>query len=257
MGLLSLLWFLLVPFPVILGIYLAWRQTGVLRILGWLLLLLVAYYRLSWVSPRYVLGGSNLVQEFNLGKGPFGPFPTVRWIENSNRLLLIPDENVIFRPEPPEYNHVLVVDLETKQAHWQPKAQVDLDKAIPIKYLPTGSPRLGTQSEFIFVGFSLPILVYDVPWPFFRFGNYWRWEKTYFGVVRDIVRESESGPGVVELNQVVFNAPWWRVGSSSRWVMEGKYSIVEPEFSTDPRVLVLGPFNTSQHTQSENNQHKE
>jgi len=47
MGLLPLLWFFLVPFPVILGLYFAWRQTGVLRILGWLLLLLVAYYRLS------------------------------------------------------------------------------------------------------------------------------------------------------------------------------------------------------------------
>lgn len=256
MGLLPLLWFLLVPLPVILGIYLVWKQTGILRILGWLILLLLVYYRLSWVSPWFVIRGGELVQEFKLNDLPFGPSPSVRWMESSKRLILVPDEQVVFIPEPPEYNHVLVVDLEARKSHWQPKAEVNLDETIPVKYLPTNPSELEIQSEFTFVGFSLPILVYNVPWPFFGGAFRWQWEKTYFGWTREIVRESKSGSGVV-VNQMVLNAPGWLAGASSRSVMAGRFLVFEPELLTSRRVLVLGPFKASQVAQFLNNKRKQ
>jgi hypothetical protein len=56
------------------------------------------------------------------------------------RLLLVPDEKTVFIPEPAEYNHVLVVDLEGRKAHWQPKAEVNLDGTRRIEFLDAVSP---------------------------------------------------------------------------------------------------------------------
>jgi hypothetical protein len=270
MNLLPLLWFLLIPLSLMAGVYLIWRQTGILRILGWLLLLLWAYYRLQWISPLFVLGGSDRVQEFKLNRVPFGSFPTVRWMEATNQLLLVPDEKVIFRPEIPESNHVLVVDLETRKSQWQPKAEVNLDETRRIEFLWTGyseqrdglnlyyaSPsKVGPRTESRYFGFSLPILVYQIPWP--MGGAYgWQWQRTDFGFFRDVVRESDSSPSVVAKTTILFNAQRELAGGYSAWVMEGKFLIVQPFVYIDPRVLVFGPFNTPQNTQSENNQHKE
>lgn len=244
---------LLGPLFLLLAAFLIWKGFGLVRVLGWLLLLLVAYYKFSWISPLYVIRGSDYVQEFKLHEVPFGSSPSVRWMESSHHLLLVPDERVVFHPEPPEYNHVLVIDLETRKSHWQPKATVNLDETIPIKYLDTdSSSKVGPRNESSFVGFSLPIPFYKIPWVFQEISG-WDWEKTYFGWWRDIMRDSESGHALVELNQIVLNSRLELTGSASAWVMEGKFLIVEPLVYIDNRVFVLGPFNTSQNTQSENN----
>ena len=112
-GYLLLLFLVLSPLFLLLPAFLVWKFSCLVRVLGWLLLILVAYYKLSWISPWFVIGGSDYVQEFKLHEVPFGPSPTVRWMESSNHLLLVPDERVVFHPAPPEYNHVLVIDLET------------------------------------------------------------------------------------------------------------------------------------------------
>jgi hypothetical protein len=256
-GLLFLLFLLLSPLFLLLGAFLIWRGSGIVRVLGWLLILLVAYYKLSWISPWYVTKGSELVQVFELRDDRYGPISSVRWMEASNKLLLAPPEWVGFSPKFPEIgSYVLVVDIEARKTEWQPITEVNLDATTKVESLPTGPSRVGTQSEFSFVGFSLPILFYQIPWIFSEISG-WQWEKTYFGWWRDVVRESESGPVVVELNQIVFNHRRELSGASSRWVMGGKFSIVEPYSYSDPRVLVLGPFNTSQDTQSTNNKHKE
>ena len=248
---------LLSPLFLLLAAFLIWKGSGRTHLLGWLLLLLVAYYKLSWISPWYVIRGSDYVQEFKLTEVPFGSSPSVRWMESSNRLLLVPDERVVFHPEPPEYNQVLVIDVETRKSHWQPKATVNLDKTRPVEYLDTdSSSKVGPQSEYGFVGFSLPIPFYKIPWVFQEISG-WDWEKTYFGWVRLSMRESEPSSAVVELNQIVLNSRLELTGATSRQVMEGKFVIVEPLVYIDNRVLVLGPFNTSQTTQSPNNQNKE
>lgn len=270
LGYLFLLFMLLSPLLLLLGAYLIWKGSDTARALGWLLLLLVAYYQLHWISPWFVIGESNLVQDFKLHDVPFGPSPTVRWMEASNQLLLVPDQRVIFRPEPPEYNHVLVVDLEARKAHWQPKAEVNLDETKLVEFLWTGyserrdglslyyaSPsKIGPRTESSFVGFSLPILFYKIPWVFSEISA-WQWEKTYFGWWREVLRESDSGPGVVEMVQILFNERRELAGVKSAWVMQGKFLILEPLVYIDRRVLVLGPFNTAQNTQSSNNKHKE
>lgn len=251
-GYLFLLFMLLRPIIFLFGAYLIWKGAGKIRILGFLLVFLVAYYQLYWVSPLLVMRGNHLVQEFKLSEVPFGSSPSVRWMEASNQLILVPDERVVFVPEPPEYNQVLVFDLELGETYWQPKAEVNLDATRPVKYLPTAPSQSGIRSEFSFISFSLPIPFYQIPWLFGEITG-WQWEKNYFDWVRNVLQESKSGSVLVELNQIVFNAPQWRVGASSRWVMKGKFAIFEPELLTDRRVLVLGPFNTSQDTQSTNN----
>lgn len=251
-----LLWLLLVALPLVLGIYLIWKQTRILRFLGLLILLMLTYRQIHWVSPWYVIGGGERVQEFKLHDLPFGSNPSVRWMNASNQLILVPDEKVIFIPEPPEYNHVLVVDLEARKSHWQPKAEIDLARTTPVEYLPTTPSTLGTKAESSFIGFSLPFLVYQIPWPFGETHG-WQWEKTYFGYWREVVGESQSGLGVVKMIQVVFNAPRSFSGATGRSVIEGKFVIVVPDIFTDRRVFALGPFNTSQDTQSKDNKHKE
>ena len=250
MRLLWLVWFFFVPFPLIVGIYLIWQQTGILRLLGWLILLIVAYYQIHWVSPLYVTRGGDRVQKYELS-GQFQLGNSVNWMDTPPRLLLVPSDRITINPEPPHYNQVRFIDLETQQTQWQPKDAVNLDQTKRVKDLPTGLSKLGTRSKFSYVGFSLPILVFKFPWIFGdSFG--WRWDKTYFGWFRDAIRESDSAPVVVELNQIVFNSQRNLAGATSRWVMEGKFSIVNPPFYIDNRVLVLGPFNSSQEPQSTN-----
>ena len=244
-GLLFLLFLLLSPLFLLLAVFLIWKGPGTVRLVGLVLLLLVAYYRLHWVSPWYVVRGSELVQEYKLDS--FGSNPSVRWMEASNQLLLVPDEQQLPRPK-----QLLVAEIETRQTHWKLITEVNLDETKRVESLPTGPSKLGTYSEFSYFGFSLPILVYRIAWPLgSSYG--WRWEKTDFYWFRDVIRESKSGSVVVELNQIVLNSQLNLAGASSRWVMEGKFSIVEPPIYTDPRVLVLGPFNTSQHTSPKDN----
>ena len=50
-------------------------------------------------------------------------------------------------------------------------------------------------------------MVYKIPW-FFSEISGWHLEKTYFDWMRLVVREFESGPVVVELNQTLFNSPF-------------------------------------------------
>jgi hypothetical protein len=256
-GYLFLLFLLASPLLLPLAAYLIWKGSGKVRGLGWLLLLLIVYYQLSWISPWLVTRGGNRVQEFKLNELPFGSNPSVRWMDTPPRLLLVPDEKTVFIPEPPEYNHVLVVDLEGRKAHWQPKAEVNFDGTRRIEFLDAVSPlKVEARTEYNFVGFSVPIPSYSIPWVF-RETSGWQWEKTYFGLVRNVVRESEPGSAVVELNQIVFNSPRNLSGAKSVWVMDGKFLIVEPLVYIDRRVLVVGPFNTSQDTQSTNNKNKE
>jgi hypothetical protein len=57
-GLLFLLFLLLSPLFLILGALLVWKGSSIVRGLGWLLIFLVAYYKLSW-SPWYIIQASN------------------------------------------------------------------------------------------------------------------------------------------------------------------------------------------------------
>lgn len=250
-GYLFLLCLLISPLFLLVGAFLIWKGHGTVRVLGWLFILLVAYYRLHWISPWYVTQGCEVVQEFKLDFNPFGSSPSVRWMDTPPSLLFVPDERVRFHPAPPEYNHVLVVDIKARRSNWQPRAEVNLATTKKIESLPTTPLDLGTRSEFSYVGFSLPILFYKLP--FFSDASGWKWEKTYFGWAREVVRESESDSVLVELNQIVFNAPSKLAGFTSRLVMEGKFIILEPNKFIDPqftehRILILGPFNTSQNT---------
>lgn len=271
-GYLFLLFLLLSPLFLLVGAFLIWKGSGIVRVLGWLLLLLVAYYRLSWISPWYVIRGSELVQEFKLydNRFRFIQVPSVRWMEASHRLLILPSEEVVFNPKSPYYSHLLAVDLEARKTYWQPIAEVNLDETKKVESLHTGyserrdglrlyyaSPsKEGPRAEYSSVGFTLPILIYRIPW-FFSETSGWQWQKTYFAKERTVVRESESGPVVVELNQIVFNIDEQRLyGGTSAWLMEGKFLLFQPQYA-DPRVLALGPFNTSQDTQSKDNKHKE
>lgn len=86
-----LVWLLLVILPFVLGIYLVWKQTGIVRLLGCLILLIVVYRQVHWTSPWYVTKGSELVQEFKLNHPTSG---SVKWMESSNQLILVPDERV-------------------------------------------------------------------------------------------------------------------------------------------------------------------
>lgn len=272
-GYFFLLFLLLSPIFLPVGAFLIWKGSGKVRVLGWLLLLLIAYYRLSWIRPRYLIKGSELVQEYKFKDIPFQYIQdySVRWMEASHRLVILPSTEVLDNPKSPYYTHLLAVDVETRQTYWLPTDEVNLDKTIKLESLHTGygerrdglslyyaSPsKQGRRVEFSSVGFSLPILFYRIPW-FFSETSGWQWEKTYFAWERKVVYESDSSPSIVELNQITFNANeeqlylYTRKGAS-KWVMEGKFLIVD----VGSRVLVLGPFNASQDTQSKDDKHKE
>lgn len=262
---LHVLFWLLVSLPILAGVYLVWKSSGILRILGWVLLLVLffvlSFYRFSWTSPWYVVRGGEQVQEFSLNSDEFGVGPFVSWLGAPPRLLLQPHPNYVV----PKRDQVLSIDLEARQAQWLPKAAVNLNDATLVRYLNSNSGALsvqyafptqvGPRAEFSFVGFSLPRPVYRIPWLFSEaFG--WGWEKNYFGWVRLTVRESESSPLVVELKQILCNSRSESFPSlypSTTWLLGGRFLVVEPEDYIDPRVLALGPFNISQHTYSTNN----
>lgn len=271
---LDVLFLLLASLPMFAGVCLIWKHSGIRRILGWVLLLVLSFYwffySFSWTSSWYAVRGGERVQDFSLKELGAGPF--VSWMDTPPRLLLEPDPSYVL----PEGERVLSVDLEARQARWLPKAAVNLDDVIMIRYLNKGShnsfdergalsvnyaspSKVGTRAEFSFIGFSLPRLVYRIPW-FFSEASGWKWEKNYFGWVRLVVRESEPGPVVVELNQILFNshsALFPSLYPLTTWLLRGRFLVIEPETYIDPRVLVLGPFNTSQNTHSTNYNSKE
>lgn len=269
---LNVLFLLLVSLPVAAGVYIIWKHSGVLRLLGWIVLLVLLFYRFSWTSSWYVVQGGERVQEFSLNSNEFGAGPFVRWMDTPPRLLLEPHPNYVV----PKRDQVLSIDLEAQQARWLPKAAVNLDDATTIKYLDEAnhgsfdergvrsvnyafSSKEGTLVKFSFVGFSLPRLVYRIPWLFSEASG-WGREKNYFGWVRLVVRESESSPVVVELKQILFNSQsesFPSLDPLTVWLLGGRFLVVEPEHYIDPRVLVLGPFNTSQNTHSTDHNSKE
>lgn len=260
------LWFLLIFLPLLVGIYLIWQRTGYLRAFGWFIVLMLAYYQLHWTSPWYVIRGSERVQEFRIKDIRFGRVVYVKWMQDSNRLLILRNEDVISKPE--EYKYALVVDLEAKSSQWQPIAELNLDTTKKIESLSlvngyreqrgglniyyASSSKKGPRVENRSIGFSLPVLGYQIPSPFGEITG-WQFHPTYFGWEHRVVREYDSGPILVELNQIVLNDEPQLYRSASAWVMEGKFLIVEPGIPSSPRVLVFGPFDTSQTTQSTTN----
>ena len=246
LGILFLLFLLLSPLFFILAAFLVWKGSGTIRVLGWLLLFVIAYYKLSWISPWYVTKGSELVQEYKFKNILFhtSQIYSVRWLEASNRLLILPSDEVLSNPRSPFYTHLLAIDTETRRTYWQRIAEVNLDATRAVESLPIDPPQLGIQYEHKYIGFSLPILFYNVPWIFSETTG-WKWEKTDFGWWRNIVKDPEQGSSLLELNQIVFGSRPNVSGAISGWVMEGKFLIFEPYIYSDPRVLVLGPFKTS------------
>ncbi len=163
------LWFLLIFLPLLIGIYLIWQKTRCLRAFGWFIVLLLAYYQLHWTSPWYVIRGGERVQEFRIKDIRFGRVVYVKWMQDSNRLLILRNEDVLLKPE--EYKYALVVDLEAKKNQWQPIAELNLDATKKINSLDNGyreqheglsvyyaSPsKRGPRVESSFVGFVLPL----------------------------------------------------------------------------------------------------
>ncbi len=257
------LWFLLIFLPLLVGIYLIWQKTGCLRAFGWFIVMMLAYYQLHWTSPWYVTQEGERVQEFRIKDSRFGRVVYVKWMQESNRLLILRNEDVLFKPE--EYKYALVVDLESRQNQWQPIADLDMNATKKIKSLDNGyreqhdelsvyyaSPsKKGPRVESSFVGFILPVLNYRIP--FYSEISGWQWETTYFGWKHKVVREYESGPVLVKLNQIMLNDNDQQYTSASAWVMEGKFLIFEPAIHSGIRVFAFGPFNTSQTTQSTTN----
>lgn len=269
-----LVWFLLVSFPLLLGLYLIWQKSGFLRVFGCFILVILAYYQIHWISPWYISQVGERVQQFKLNDIPFKyrQILSLRWMEASNRLLILPSEEVVFDPKLAYsyYPHLLAVDLDLRQTYWQPIASVNLDATTKVESLDTGyrerrdglnlyyasASKKGPRVEYSAVGFSLPILNYKIP--FYSEISGWQWEKTNFYWKREVVRESDSGPVLVELNQIVFNDNEQRFyGGASAWVMEGKFLIFEPAISPPGhRIFALGPFNTLQNNQSTSNKKK-
>jgi hypothetical protein len=272
-GFLFLLFLLFRPLLLLVGAFLIWKSSGKVRLYGWLLFFLAAYYlpysQFNWISPWYVTRGSELVQEFKFQDIPFKylQVPALRWSEASHDLLILPSQDVVSNPKSPySTDNLLVVDLEAQKTYLQPISEVNLNQTSTVESLPNGyiewrdglsldyasSSKQGSRVEYSVVGFSLPILIYYIPWTFSDLSG-WQWQKISFHWLRRIVRESVSAPAAVKLNQVVFNASMDLAGASTKWVMAGKFLIVLPNSYNASSVLVLGPFNTSQGGQSKDN----
>lgn len=253
-----LVWLFLIILPLMLGIYLVWKQTGIYQIIGWLILLVVAYRQVHCISPWYVARGSELVQEFKLSHPTYG---SVRWMEVPGRLILVPDERVTTLPYSVENDHVLVIDLEARKSHWQPKAEIDLEQTKSVKPNFKEAPNLEPIADFSFVGFNLPFLTYQFSWPFGQPLG-WQWEKTYFGWDRVLVRETKSG-SVAQINRLILNSSPYSGDGTSGWVMERKFFVYAPDITTvasdlftDRRIFVLGPFETSPNIQPQSIEQK-
>lgn len=115
--LLYLLFIFFSPLFVLLGAFLIWKASGIVRILGCLLILLVTYYRFNWISPWYVVRGRKLVQKFNLNEFngiQFSSRLSPWWMDAANCLLFVPDERVYF----PKLKNILLIDLEAQQTYY-------------------------------------------------------------------------------------------------------------------------------------------
>lgn len=259
-------WVLLVPLPLLLGIYLVWRRTGIFRILGWLILGVWAFYTLSLTTPLYVVQGKERVQEFDLV--PELGSASVMWMESPPRLLLVADSQLAS----PEGDRVLSIDLETRQSQWLPKASVDLDRATMVEDLPVSDIekrgelyinypypfKTGTRYESSFVGFI------QTRWKFYvgNFmlggeGTYWAEEHYYYGWDCLVVKESDSDPAQVKLNQILFNSfSSWRV-DTARWLLGGRFLVLVTGHLNHQHVLIVGPLNTASQNISTNNKNQE
>lgn len=245
------------PIFIVFGAFLVWKGSVIFHIFGWLLILLVLYYKIHWISPLCFTRGMQLVKIFNVPLLEGIVCSSIRspyWLEANNCLLFVPEKQVFF----PEYKKVFVVELETQQTYWKPISEVNLTETVKLKSLRTGyveqqdslsiyyaSPsKEGVRIEFRTVGFSLPILGYYFGFP--CGGSYgWEWAKNYFTWERNVIRTA-SGSVLVELNKIIFNDDELRYysGGASAWVMEGKFFILEDRF----KVFVLGPFDPTTST---------
>jgi hypothetical protein len=222
------------------------NKSKFLRVFGWLIILLVAYYQIRWISPWYTVRGNELVQKFSLYDHRFRVMqtPSVRWLENSKQLLILPSDEIIYDPKSPVFTHLLVIDLVARETHLKPASEVNMAETVKLESLQTGCidpTKEGLRVEFSNIGFSLPIVGYYFGFP--CGGSYgWELAKRFFTWKRKVVR-SASGSVLVELNKIIFNDDELRYysGGASAWVMDGKFSI----FEDDLKVFVLGPFNST------------
>lgn len=230
-----------------------------------MLILLVVYYKIRWISPLFASRGRQLVKIFQTNRLEEIICSSTRfpyWSETANSLFFVPEEKVYF----PEYKKVFVFELETQQTYWKPISEVNLDEAKPLNSLRTGSTeqqdglsiyyasltKEGLRVEDSSVGFSLPIVGYYFGFPC---GGSHGWElaKNYFTWKRKVVRDA-SGKILVELNKIIFNDDelrYYVVGDDSEgataWVMGGKFLIIHTN-RPNRRVFVLGSFDPIQST---------
>lgn len=267
-------WLLINLLLLLLGVYLILKRSGILRTLGILSLLVFAYFNLRWISPWYVISGTDQVQEFSLNSKQLGEHSTVMWMDTPPRLLLVPDE---ITSTSYDYNQesrrslVLVADLNARQTQLLSKTAINFSESSMVKRLDYSdytseqidsrgnlslfyaSPsKVGSRSEFSFVGFSLPKWVYHHASFSFMGGEQptgWRLERTYFGWQRLVVRESASAPVLVEVIRVFINSRRELINlNEQNWLFKGKFLVFEPHTGTGQRIFVLGPFNTSPNT---------
>lgn len=245
-GVLFILFLLLSPLFLLLAAFFVWKGSSIARDLGWLLLFVLAYYKFSWISPWYVNKGNVLVQEYKFKDIPFLTSQTycVRWLEASHRLLILPSDELLSNPKSSFYTHLLAIDVETRQTYWLRVTEVNLDATQAVKSLPTESPQLGIHFEYSYFGFSLPILIYNIPW-FFHETRGWRWEQNNFGWWHNRIKDSETSSKLLEMSQIVIGSRQNLSGATRGWVMKGKFLIFEPYIYSDPRIFVIGPFKTS------------
>jgi len=234
------------PVFLLFGVFLIWKGNIVLRIFGWVLILLVAYYQTRWISPWYTVRGSELVQKFSLYDHRFRAMqtPSVRWLGSLKKLLILPSDEIIYNPKTPVFTHLLAIDLVARDTHLQPVSEVNMAATIKLESLQTcciTPTKEILRIECSNIGFSLPILGYYFGFP--CGGSYgWEWAKRFFTWKRKVVR-SASGSVLVELNKIIFNDDELRYysGGASAWVMEGKFFVFEDEL----KIFVLGPFATT------------
>ena len=243
------------PLLLLLGIFLIWKLNRIWQIFGIICILVVAYYKLSWISPWYVVKGGDRVQEVSLSGKQFQNGYEFKWMDNPPRLLAL--EDYLKQTN----SKVFVLELNTRRTYQQPQSTLPLDDPTQVKrsynsnyyYNLNFSDRpdrilfyafpaqQAPVSEYSFIGFQLPKLFY-IPPIFTGFGSEsssgWEIRKSYFGWMRLTVRETGSNPVSVELNQLLFNTPLEQTSSvDTKWILGGKYFIFAPG-----RTFVLGPF---------------
>ena len=255
------------------GAYLLRKRSVFLRTLGGLFLLLFAYSYISWLSPWYVLWGTDRVQKFSLDKQQFGRNHTVMLMDTPPRLILVPYEAKDFTFEHNKSKNrrqslVLLVDLNTRQTKWLPRDTINFSDTSTVKHLDyndytkdkidsqgnlslfyASSSKVGLRSEFSFIGFRLPKWVYSEQ-PLSLIGGEsftgWKLETTHFGWERLAVRESASGSTVVEMKRVFVNKRRdFLIPSTQTWLFGGKFFVFESRTKTERDIFVFKPLNTS------------